>query len=150
MKKFCSLFLGLTFFLVTACSSNEKHGFKSVAVQEFANIIADTTTIILVDVRTAEEYGSGHIENALNIDVKQDDFEKNPPVLESKSRKILLPKKHLPTDLSPFTKPDRTSKRAKNVIFCLSCASSAMKNSRFRKKKKKSMEIQSKVCYNIK
>lgn len=77
MKKSSFLFWGLTFFLVTACSSNEKHGFKSVAVQEFANIIADTTTIILVDVRTAEEYGSGHIENALNIDVKQDDFEKN-------------------------------------------------------------------------
>ena len=75
MKKSSFLFWGLTFFLVTACSSNEKHGFKSVAVQEFANIIADTTTIILVDVRTAEEYGSGHIENALNIDVKQDDFE---------------------------------------------------------------------------
>ena len=75
MKKSSFLFWGLTFFLVTACSSNEKHGFKSVAVQEFANIIADTTTVILVDVRTAEEYGSGHIENALNIDVKQDDFE---------------------------------------------------------------------------
>lgn len=77
MKKFCSLFLGLTFFLVTACSSNEKQGFQSVTVQEFANIIADTTTVMLVDVRTAEEYGSGHIENALNIDVKQEDFEKN-------------------------------------------------------------------------
>lgn len=75
MKKSSFLFWGLTFFLVTACSSNEKHGFKSVAVQEFANIISDTTTVILVDVRTAEEYGSGHIENALNIDVKQDDFE---------------------------------------------------------------------------
>lgn len=75
MKKSSFLFWGLTFFLVTACSSNEKHGFKSVAVQEFANIIADTSTVMLVDVRTAEEYGSGHIENALNIDVKQDDFE---------------------------------------------------------------------------
>ena len=75
MKKSSFLFWGLTFFLVTACSSNEKHGFKSVAVQEFANIISDTTTVILVYVRTAEEYGSGHIENALNIDVKQDDFE---------------------------------------------------------------------------
>ena len=75
MKKSSFLFWGLTFFLVTACSSNEKQGFQSVTVQEFANIISDTTTVILVDVRTAEEYGSGHIENALNIDVKQDDFE---------------------------------------------------------------------------
>ena len=75
MKKSSFLFWGLVLISITACSSNEKHGFKSVAVQEFANIIADTTTVILVDVRTAEEYGSGHIENALNIDVKQDDFE---------------------------------------------------------------------------
>ena len=75
MKKSSFLFWGLVLISITACSSNEKHGFKSVAVQEFANIIADTSTVMLVDVRTAEEYGSGHIENALNIDVKQDDFE---------------------------------------------------------------------------
>ena len=75
MKKSSFLFWGLVLISITACSSNEKQGFQSVTVQEFANIISDTTTVILVDVRTAEEYGSGHIENALNIDVKQDDFE---------------------------------------------------------------------------
>ena len=105
MKKFCSLFLGLTFFLVTACSFNEKHGFKSVAVQEFANIIADTTTVMLVDVRTAEEYGSGHIENALNIDVKQDDFEKNAINMLPKDKTIAV-----------YCRSGRRSKKAAEIL----------------------------------
>ena len=105
MKKSSFLFWGLTFFLVTACSSNEKHGFKSVAVQEFANIIADTTTIILVDVRTAEEYGSGHIENALNIDVKQDDFEKNAINMLPKDKTIAV-----------YCRSGRRSKKAAEIL----------------------------------
>lgn len=105
MKKFCSLLLGLTFLLVTACSSNEKQGFKSVTVQEFANIIADTTTVILVDVRTAEEYGSGHIENALNIDVKQDDFEKNAINMLPKDKTIAV-----------YCRSGRRSKKAAEIL----------------------------------
>lgn len=105
MKKSSFLFWGLTFFLVTACSSNEKHGFKSVAVQEFANIIADTTTVILVDVRTAEEYGSGHIENALNIDVKQDDFEKNAINMLPKDKTIAV-----------YCRSGRRSKKAAEIL----------------------------------
>lgn len=105
MKKSSFLFWGLTFFLVTACSSNEKHGFKSVAVQEFANIIADTSTVMLVDVRTAEEYGSGHIENALNIDVKQDDFEKNAINMLPKDKTIAV-----------YCRSGRRSKKAAEIL----------------------------------
>ena len=105
MKKSSFLFWGLTFFLVTACSSNEKHGFKSVAVQQFANIISDTTTVILVDVRTAEEYGSGHIENALNIDVKQDDFEKNAINMLPKDKTIAV-----------YCRSGRRSKKAAEIL----------------------------------
>lgn len=53
----------------------ENNGYKSVSVQEFAHCIADTANVIRLDVRTAEEYAAGHIENAINIDVLQDDFE---------------------------------------------------------------------------
>lgn len=105
MKKSSFLFWGLTFFLVTACSSNEKQGFQSVTVQEFANIIADTTTVILVDVRTAEEYGSGHIENALNIDVKQDDFEKNAINMLPKDKTIAV-----------YCRSGRRSKKAAEIL----------------------------------
>ena len=105
MKKSSFLFWGLTFFLVTACSSNDKQGFQSVTVQEFANIISDTTTVILVDVRTAEEYGSGHIENALNIDVKQDDFEKNAINMLPKDKTIAV-----------YCRSGRRSKKAAEIL----------------------------------
>ena len=105
MKKSSFLFWGLVLISITACSSNEKHGFKSVAVQEFANIISDTTTIILVDVRTAEEYGSGHIENALNIDVKQDDFEETAIKTLPKNKTIAV-----------YCRSGRRSKKAAEIL----------------------------------
>ena len=60
--------LGLT----TGCC---QQNFENTDPQGFEALIADTTVVIL-DVRTAEEYKDGHIANALNIDVKQDDFVK--------------------------------------------------------------------------
>lgn len=41
--------------------------------QGLQSLIADSSVIVL-DVRTADEYGDGHIERAINIDVKKDDF----------------------------------------------------------------------------
>lgn len=38
--------------------------------------------IIVIDVRTKEEYDSGHIKNAINIDFYSDDFEKEISVLD--------------------------------------------------------------------
>ena len=60
----CSLF---------GCSA-QTEGFKSLSVEEYAKAIEDTT-IVRLDVRTAEEYADGHIENTLNIDVLKDDFQ---------------------------------------------------------------------------
>ena len=56
-------------------TKNESKAFQSVSVKEFAKCIADTANVVLVDVRTAEEFNAGHIEGATNIDVKRDDFE---------------------------------------------------------------------------
>ena len=105
MKKSSFLFWGLVLISITACSSNEKQGFQSVTVQEFANIISDTTTVILVDVRTAEEYGSGHIENALNIDVKQDDFEETAIKTLPKNKTIAV-----------YCRSGRRSKKAAEIL----------------------------------
>jgi len=41
---------------------------------EFAQII-QSDTVLVVDVRTAEEYNAGHIEGARNIDVLKDNFQ---------------------------------------------------------------------------
>lgn len=62
----CSLF---------ACNAQtEAESFKSLSVEEYAKAIEDTT-IVRLDVRTAEEYAEGHIEKTINIDVLKNDFE---------------------------------------------------------------------------
>ena len=58
--------LGMT----SACGQKN---YEDVDVSGFAELIADSSVIVL-DVRTADEYGDGHIERAINIDVKKDDF----------------------------------------------------------------------------
>lgn len=48
-------------------------GFKNLSVDEFAQMAADKTNVIL-DVRTPQEFGAGHLPAALNIDVNAADF----------------------------------------------------------------------------
>lgn len=70
------LFLAVLFPSMLAFAQVKDAKFKSVNEAEFAKIVADKS-VQIVDVRTAEEFASGHLENALNYDVKGADFEKN-------------------------------------------------------------------------
>lgn len=47
--------------------------YTTVTPQEFAKSI-NSPEIFLIDVRTPEEYATGHIKNAKNIDVEAPDF----------------------------------------------------------------------------
>ena len=69
-----NLFTGLLALLglATACG---QQNFENTDVNNFSERIADPD-VVLLDVRTAEEFNEGHITNALNIDVKQNDFVK--------------------------------------------------------------------------
>ena len=49
--------------------------FESASVERFDSILSDSIGVILLDVRTAEEFATGHIKNAINIDVKRNDFD---------------------------------------------------------------------------
>ncbi len=79
-RKFIVMSLISTVLALFGCTSranaegNDTLPFKSVEVAEFAELIADTT-VVRLDVRTPEEFAEGHIEGAINIDVKQPDFE---------------------------------------------------------------------------
>ena len=75
----CSLF---------GCSAPTE-GFKSLSVEEYAKAIEDTT-IVRLDVRTAEEYADGHIEKAINIDVLKSDFEQKAVATLPKDRIIAI------------------------------------------------------------
>lgn len=56
--------------LNTACG---QQNFENTDVQGFAELVRDTNVVVL-DVRTADEFAEGHIERAVNIDYKKDDF----------------------------------------------------------------------------
>jgi len=56
--------------LNTACG---QQNFENVDVLGFAELIADTNVVVL-DVRTVDEFKEGHIEVAVNIDQAQSDF----------------------------------------------------------------------------
>ena len=53
----------------------DKEEVTEADAKAFAEVIADTSVVVL-DVRTAEEFQAGHIKGALNIDVLKSDFEK--------------------------------------------------------------------------
>ena len=56
--------------LTSACGQND---FENADVQEFADLIADSSVVVL-DVRTAAEFAEGHIQGAVLIDQGQSDF----------------------------------------------------------------------------
>jgi rhodanese-related sulfurtransferase len=69
MKKLLSLLLA-TLGMTAACG---QQNYDNMDAHQFAELIADSAVVIL-DVRTAEEYASGHIEGAILLDQKQSDF----------------------------------------------------------------------------
>lgn len=46
--------------------------YKIIDKVEAKNLIAQKSDLTVIDIRTPEEYASGHIENAINIDFYQD------------------------------------------------------------------------------
>ena len=100
--------LGTIFGLFSCNAQSEKsgsdNGFKSVEVEEFAKVIADTA-VIRLDVRTAEEYAEGHIDNAINIDVLKDDFESKATATLPKDKTIAL-----------YCRSGRRSKNAAKIL----------------------------------
>ena len=69
MKKILTCLLA-TLGLTTACG---QQNFENTDVQGFSELIT-APGVVLLDVRTADEYAEGHIEGAVLIDQKQDDF----------------------------------------------------------------------------
>ena len=82
--------MGILTMLCSLIGCNaQSEGFKSLSVEEYAKAIEDTT-IVRLDVRTAEEYADGHIENTLNIDVLKDDFQEKALITLPKDKTIAV------------------------------------------------------------
>ncbi len=85
MKKILTCFmtaLGLT----TACG---QANYENTDVKGFAEFMIDTNVVVL-DVRTAEEFKEGHLDGAVNIDYKQGDFVKQAVARLPKDRTIAV------------------------------------------------------------
>ena len=72
MKK--NIFVSAIVAIVLFIGCSPEGSVRSVDYQTFAEEIA-VDDIVLVDVRTAEEYAAGHIPGAVNIDSSAENFE---------------------------------------------------------------------------
>lgn len=88
MKRFIVNILCGIATLFGACVQNE--GYETLSVQAFAQKLEETPTMQLLDVRTAHEYAQGHIDKALNLDVKQVNFSVQADSLLDKARPVAV------------------------------------------------------------
>ncbi len=52
--------------LLTGCSENKKASYVSISTAEAIQLMETETDYIILDVRTVDEYNSGHIKGAIN------------------------------------------------------------------------------------
>lgn len=94
LMKILSMIVSLLGF--SCCTDAQTDSIQSVDAQTFAQIIRtdsareDSTSVQLVDVRTAEEYAAGHIAHAANIDVLQPDFLSKAKAQLSPNRRVAV------------------------------------------------------------
>lgn len=72
MKKTFLAAIAALSMILTACTGSG--GYHTESVEAFASTIADPA-VVVIDVRTPEEFATGHITNAVNINVEGADFD---------------------------------------------------------------------------
>ncbi|MEI0541884.1 rhodanese-like domain-containing protein [Brachyspira pilosicoli] len=73
-------------FLFLACSNK---GYKNLNIEKAIKLVNSSTNLIILDVRTREEYLAGNIPNAINIDVLSQDFKSKIDMLD-KNKEYLI------------------------------------------------------------
>jgi thioredoxin len=64
-----------TIIIIFSISCSNSQNFKSVDVATFKSTLEKTNDVQLIDVRTADEFNGGHIDQAKNIDWNGNDFD---------------------------------------------------------------------------
>ena len=67
MKKITYILITLIIAVASSCS-NGKAEKTNLAPKDFQAKIKSTETAVVIDVRTADEFSSGHLVNAVNMD----------------------------------------------------------------------------------
>ena len=73
-------------FLFLACSNK---GYKNLNIEKAIKLVNSSTNLVILDVRTREEYLAGNIPNAINIDVLSQDFKSKIDMLD-KNKEYLI------------------------------------------------------------
>ena len=87
MRKIFMIISAVLCNLLGCTAQQEK--FESLYVEAFEKAISDTS-VVRLDVRSIDEYASGHIAKAINIDVMKDDFTTKATSLLPKDKTIAL------------------------------------------------------------
>lgn len=79
--KIVKVLLSLSLVVLFACNTQSQNS-SLIAVDKFADVLANTPDIQLLDVRTPEEYAGGYIEKAVNLNYNDGSFTKALPTLD--------------------------------------------------------------------
>ncbi|KVV15959.1 Thioredoxin-like protein [Flavobacterium sp. TAB 87] len=73
--KISQILVLITAFIVASCNGQADKKIEVLAPKAFSEKIHTTANAQILDVRTPEEFSGEHLENAINVDWKQSDFE---------------------------------------------------------------------------
>lgn len=102
MKKLF-IFISAILCNLLGCTAQQQR-FESLDAEAFEQVISDTS-VVRLDVRSIDEYASGHIAKAINIDVMKDDFKTKATSLLPKDKTIAL-----------YCRSGRRSKKAAGIL----------------------------------
>jgi len=75
MKNQFNIFTGIIFLIVSSCTNGQTQNSKfSLSAKDFESKLKESSSSIVLDVRTPEEFSKGHLRNALNVDWNGSDF----------------------------------------------------------------------------
>ena len=102
MKKLF-IFISAILCNLLGCTAQQQK-FESLDAEAFEQVISDTS-VVRLDVRSNDEYASGHIAKSINIDVMKDDFKTKATSLLPKDKTIAL-----------YCRSGRRSKKAAGIL----------------------------------
>lgn len=90
MKKYTIVALVAFTIILNSCSTGQSQNSKTnLSALEFAEKIKELPNAPIIDVRTPDEFSSGHLQNAQNIDISGGDFEQQIETLD-KSKPVFV------------------------------------------------------------
>lgn len=76
MKHVSGIFIAFFFLAFVSCQEkSKKDTIKVLDISSFDKKLSETSSKIILDVRTPSEYEAGHLQNSVLIDIKNSSFE---------------------------------------------------------------------------